>query len=215
MSESDFLHEEPPAYGGGGKPSPVLEYLRKLERALKRGDSTEHTHRPALKELLEALNEKIIATNEPKRSNCGAPDYVISRKRDQLSLGYVEAKDVGADLADIERSEQLKRYLASLSSLLLTDYVEFRWFVDGKKRETFRLATLTAGGKLTPVSPEELERARHLIESFLAQRPVDINSAEELARRLANLTHVIRDIIIGAFQTGAASQQLRYEPQAA
>ena len=209
MSESDFLHEEPPAYGGGGKPSPVLEYLRKLERALKRGDSTEHTHRPALKELLEALNEKIIATNEPKRSNCGAPDYVISRKRDQLSLGYVEAKDVGADLADIERSEQLKRYLASLSSLLLTDYVEFRWFVDGKKRETFRLATLTAGGKLTPVSPEELELARHLIESFLAQRPVDINSAEELARRLANLTHVIRDIIIGAFQTGAASQQLR------
>lgn len=86
MTESDFLHEEPPAYGaGGGKPSPVLEYLRKLERALKRGDSTEHTHRGALTELLEALNDKIIATNEPKRSDCGAPDYVISRKRDHLS----------------------------------------------------------------------------------------------------------------------------------
>ena len=151
-AEENFLREEPPAYGGGGKPSPVLEYLRKIERALKRGDSTEHTHRPALKELLEALNEKIIATNEPKRSACGAPDYVISRKRDQLSLGYVEAKDIGADLGDIERGEQLKRYLASLPSLLLTDYVEFRWFVDGKKRETFRLANVTTGGKLTPVS---------------------------------------------------------------
>ena len=208
MSDGDFLHEEPPAYGGG-KPSPVLEYLRKLERSLKRGDATEHTHRPALKELLETLNEKIIATNEPKRSACGAPDYVISRKRDQLSLGYIEAKDVGADLDEIERGEQLRRYLGSLPSLLLTDYVEFRWFVDGKKRETFRLANVTAGGKLTPASPDELERARHLLESFLAQRPVDIASAEELARRLANLTHVIRDIIIGAFQTGAASQQLR------
>lgn len=85
MTDSDFLHEEPPAYGaGGGKPSPVLEYLRKIERALKRGDATEHTHRGALTELLEALNDKIIATNEPKRSDCGAPDYVISRKRDQF-----------------------------------------------------------------------------------------------------------------------------------
>ena len=118
----------------------MLEYLRKLERALKRGDATEHTHRPALKELLEELNDKIIATNEPKRSDCGAPDYVISRKRDQLSLGYVEAKDVGADLDDVARSEQLKRYLASLPSLMLTDYLEFRWFVDGKKRESFRIA---------------------------------------------------------------------------
>lgn len=207
MSQADFLHEEPPGYGG--QPSPLLDYVRKLERALKRGNSTEHTHRPALKELLESLNDKIIATNEPKRSDCGAPDYVISRKRDHLSLGYVEAKDVGVDLAEIERGEQLKRYLASLPSLLLTDYVEFRWFVDGKKRETFRLAQVSAGGKLTPADSEELERARHLLESFLAHKPVDIASAEELARRLANLTHVIRDIIIGAFQTGAASQQLR------
>lgn len=142
MTDGDFLHEEPPAYGSGGKPTPVPNYLRKLERALKRGDSTEHTHRPALKELIEALDEKVIATNEPKRSECGAPDYVVSRKRDQLSLGYIEAKDIGADLNEIERSEQIKRYLALLPSLLLTDYVEFRWFVDGKKRETFRLANV-------------------------------------------------------------------------
>ena len=210
MIDGDFLHEEPPAYGrGDGKPSPILDYLRKIERALKRGDATEHTHRPALKELIEALDDKLIAPNEPKRSDCGAPDYVVSRTRDQLSLGYIEAKDLGADLTEIERGEQLKRYLASLSNLLLTDYVEFRWFVDGKKRETFRLATLQPGGKLVPVSTEEMERAKNLLLAFLTQRPVDIASAEELARRLAKLTHVIRDIITGAFQTGQASQQLR------
>jgi hypothetical protein len=130
-TEANFLHEEPPPYGGVGKPAPLPDYLRKPERAFKRGDATEHTHRPALKELLESLDDKIIATNEPKRSECGAPDYVVSRKRDQLSLDYIEAKDIGADLTEIERSEQLKRHLASLPNLLLTDYVEFRWFVDG------------------------------------------------------------------------------------
>lgn len=34
MTDADFLHEEPPAYGGGGKPAPLTEYLRILERAL-------------------------------------------------------------------------------------------------------------------------------------------------------------------------------------
>src|ERR1017187_10965958 len=209
MTDADFLHEEPPSYGGGGKPAPLTEYLRKLERALQRGDATEHTHRPALKALIEALDENVICTNEPKRSACGAPDYVVSRKRDQLTLGYIEAKNIGVDLADHERGDQLKRSIPALPNLLFTDYVEFRWFVDGKKRETFRLATVAPGGKLAPVSAEEMERAKSLLLAFLTQRPVDIASAEELARRLAKLTHVIRDIIIGAFHTQQASQQLR------
>jgi hypothetical protein len=205
----DFLHEEPPAYGSGGKPAPLTEYLNKIERALKRGDATEHTHRPALKELIEALDENVICTNEPKRSACGAPDYVVSRKREQLTLGYIESKNIGADLANEEGGGQLKRYLPALPNLLLTDYLEFRWFADGKKRETFRFASVAPGGRLTPLPPDELERARLLLLGFLSQKPVDIASAEQLARRLANLTHLIRDIIIRAFQVGQASQQLR------
>src|SRR5271166_182111 len=100
MSDADFLHEEPPGYGGGGTPAPLAQYLRKLERALKRGDATEHTHRPALKELIEALDPNVVCTNEPKRSQCGAPDYVVSRRRDQITIGNMEAKDIGADLAE-------------------------------------------------------------------------------------------------------------------
>lgn len=209
MNSDASLREASPAYGAGGQPSPLLEYLHKLERALKKGNATEHTHRPALKELLEALDDKIVATNEPKRSACGAPDYEVSRRRDGLKLGHVEAKDVGVDLGETERSEQLRRYLPSLSNLILTDYLEFRWFVEGKKRETFRLANVAPGGKLTPASPGELERARRLLEGFLSQKPVDIGSAKELAGRLANITHNVRDIIIGAFDTRNASRQLR------
>ena len=53
MSEGDLLHEEPAGYGGVRQGTPVADYLRKIERALKRGDATEHTYRPALKDLLE------------------------------------------------------------------------------------------------------------------------------------------------------------------
>jgi hypothetical protein len=53
-----------------------------------------------------------------------------------------------------------------MPNLLLTDYHEFRWFVEGKKRETFRLANVVPGGKLAPVAADELERARLLLLGF-------------------------------------------------
>jgi len=208
MIEGDLLQENPSPYGAG-RAGPVQDYLRELERALRRGEATEHTHRGTLKTLLEALAPGIVATNEPKRSGCGAPDYVISREPGGLTLGHVEAKDVGADLAREERGEQVGRYLAALPNLLLTDYLEFRWFVDSKKRETFRLANALPGGRITAVAEEDLERARRLLIGFLSERPAGIASAEELARRLAGLAHLIRDAILRAFQRQEASQQLR------
>ncbi|MFM7369057.1 MAG: hypothetical protein ACKO2Z_14965, partial [Sphaerospermopsis kisseleviana] len=62
------------------------------------------------------------------------------RKRDLL-IGYVEAKDVGVDLANIEKTEQLERYRESHigANFILTNYLEFRWYVDGK----MRLKTIT------------------------------------------------------------------------
>lgn len=38
----------------------------------------------------------ILVTNEPARINCGAPDYVLTRK--EVPVGYIEAKDIGVDL---------------------------------------------------------------------------------------------------------------------
>ena len=55
----------------------------------------------------------------------------------------------------------------------------------------------------------EQARAIELIKRFLAQNPIVINSASELALRLAHLTHMVRDIIVEAFACGEASQQLR------
>jgi len=47
--------------------SPITNYIKEIEAALKQGNATEHTHRPALKGLVEALREKVTATNEPQR----------------------------------------------------------------------------------------------------------------------------------------------------
>jgi hypothetical protein len=113
-------------------------YRRQIERELQAGNATEHTHRPALKTLIESLAPGVTATNEPKhRTDCGAPDILVSRstKHGPMRLGYIEAKDVDKDLSEAEKSDQLKRYFRSLDNLILTDYLEFRWYVDSQRCE--------------------------------------------------------------------------------
>lgn len=94
-------------------------YLQAVADNLALGNATEHTHRPALKRFLESLAEGLNAVNEPGRITCGAPDFVVLKNG--LVAGYVETKDVGASLSEIEKTDQLKRYRRSLGNLLLTD----------------------------------------------------------------------------------------------
>jgi len=91
---------------------PLKEYLHSVENALKAGNATEHTHRPALKALIESMDLQVIATNEPKRIACGAPDYIITRNG--LTIGYIEAKDVGKSLAETERSANKSDWISGL-----------------------------------------------------------------------------------------------------
>lgn len=108
----------------------LTEYIQAIEKELVAGNATEPSHYPALKALIQGLTTGAIATNNPKHIECGAPDFVVTKG--VTTIGYIEAKDVGKSLDEAEKSEQLKRYRKSLSNLILTDYLEFRWYVDGE-----------------------------------------------------------------------------------
>ena len=171
----------------------INEYLKKIEKALSLGNATEHTHRPALKSLLEDIGGKgITATNEPKRVQCGAPDFIITRG--EIPFGYIEAKDVDRPLNPEEKSGQMKRYLEGLGNLILTDYLEFRWYVGGKRQLTERLAKINHKGEL--VREEDWEKkVKDLLLSFLEASHPAINNSRELADRMARLARLMRDII--------------------
>lgn len=179
-------------------------YIQAVAAAYAAGNATEHTYRPALQAFIQPLAPGVTATNEPKRVACGAPDYVIQRKG--LTLGYIEAKDIGISLDEIEKSEQLGRYRHALGNLILTDYLEFRWFVDGEKRASVRLAHLEKGKVL--LDAEGSERAVRILQEFLDHAPAPISSPEVLARHMARLTDMIRDIIVAAFKSGKQSYNL-------
>ncbi|MDR0569432.1 MAG: hypothetical protein LBG87_09540, partial [Spirochaetaceae bacterium] len=57
----------------------IQRYITELDGIYRAGNATEHSYRPALKTLLEALTSGLDITNEPKRIACGAPDFIVTR----------------------------------------------------------------------------------------------------------------------------------------
>ncbi|MFQ5852384.1 MAG: type ISP restriction/modification enzyme [Candidatus Binatia bacterium] len=191
-------------------PDPFRAYLQELRKNLSTGEATEHTYRPALKNLIEELESSLTATNEPKRVECGAPDFVVTLA--QIPIGYVEAKDVGVNLDIAERSEQMDRYRGSLNNLILTNYLEFRWYVEGEHRETARLANLSRGGHIRKTKVGDRAVA-DLFQRFFAQEVPSIGRPKELAERMASLARMTRDLIEETFrqesEEGALHAQLK------
>jgi very-short-patch-repair endonuclease/type I restriction-modification system DNA methylase subunit len=191
--------------------NPIHDYIQSLEKELAAGNTTEHTHRPALKTLFQSLNPAITATNEPQHITfVGAPDFRIINNK--LATGYVECKDIGKNLDEVLETAQLKRYLHSFHNLLLTDYLEFRWYVGGKLRLKKTLGTLVKN-KIKQ-DKDDFQGIEELLTAFLNNEPEPIGSPKELAGHMARLAHMIREIIIKALENELVTGSLHAQWQA-
>ncbi len=201
----------------------VAAFLAEIAGCLKSGIATEHTYRPALQQLFEAVLSPAKATNEPKHAQYGAPDFVI--QQGNVPIGHVEAKDIGVKLdqiiGDSERENprtregtQLRRYRAALPNLLFTNGLEWHWFVSGAARleHPLRVASWEkAKQKLVP-TPTAAADLAGLLSQFAAQQIPTINTPRELASRLAQAARWLHDVIVDVLtvqgETGDLHQQL-------
>lgn len=166
------------------------EYLKDVNRQYVTGFAREHAYRPSLQHLIESIIPDVLPTNDPARIECGAPDFILSRRK--IPVGYIEAKDIGDNLDKTEKGEQIKRYLA-LENLILTDYLEFRFYLNGQKVEQIRIAKVTASGKIKPI-PDNFDKLQTLLVNFAAFSGQTITSAKKLAEMMARKARLMRDV---------------------
>jgi predicted helicase len=178
------------------------EYLSAVDKLYRDGRATEHSYRGDLQRLLTALCKGVQVTNEPRRIACGAPDYILTRK--DIPVGYVEAKDVGVDLGSKTLKEQFDRYRGSLENLIITDYLEFRFFRSGEPTTSIRIGEVV-GGKVKPL-PAEFDKFTALINDFAAWQGQTITSAKKLAAMMAGKARLLADVIAAAVESDDQSQ---------
>jgi predicted helicase len=171
------------------------QYIANINQAYKRGTATEHTYRGDLKQLLESIVQDIIATNEPKRISCGAPDYVLTRK--DIPFGFIEAKDVGdKDLSGTKKTgnkEQFDRYKSSLDNLIFTDYIDFHFYLYDVFITKIAIAEIVNGEIIA--LPENFTTFTNLIKNFCLHVGQTIKSSKKLAEMMASKARLLADII--------------------
>lgn len=176
---------------------PIVNYINEVNKRFKTGISREHSYRGDLQTLLETLVPDIIATNEPARIDCGAPDYVITKK--DIPLGYIEAKDLDDNLDDKSHKEQFDRYRNSLSNLIITNYLEFRFYRDGEQVTIVRIGHIENGKVVA--NNENFQTFNDLIVNFCAYRGQTISSAAKLAKMMAGKARLLADVITNALNS--------------
>lgn len=178
----------------------VNDYTNKISEKYDTSYAQEHAYRIPLEELLKSLVKDIKVINDPKQvAHSIRPDFIIfSGKKHDILGGYIEAKDIDKNLDIVEKSDQLaKKYLPALSDLILTNYLEFRRYINGEKVETIIIGKLDKAKKKIDFDESKFESLINLLVDFIEQ-PADktIESADLLSSRLASKCLLLKEQII-------------------
>jgi hypothetical protein len=175
-------------------------YLVTLAASYRDG-GTEHSGRSALEALLNAFGSDAIASglyvqHEPRReADRGAPDFKV--KANGMILGYVEVKEIGANLDKVLKSEQIKRYRSLSNNIVVTDYLQFiRIDTEGKVLGRAQLAFASdLEGRTIRVNPDRAKEVAALLSAFFSSPPQGLERAQQLALALATRSKLLRDFL--------------------
>lgn len=189
------------------------EYIKQLDSLYKVGNTTEHSFRGTLAGYLQSLFPKLVVTNEPRRIDCGAPDYVITSKDEPIA--FLEAKDINDSDLDgrKEHKEQFERYKSSLNRIIFTDYLDFHLYIEGQFVNSVRIAE-THGNRIVGISENEA-KFNEIISILVSGGRQKITSSSSLARQMAAKAHLLAETIKlivqidGEKGKGEISSQLR------
>lgn len=179
------------------KKNAIEKYVAEISRQFATGKATEHSYRPALTDLLQALLPHYTVTNEPSRIECGAPDFILAKgpKTSLIPVAFVEAKDIGdSDLdGNNKHKEQFSRYKKSLDHLLFTDYLDFHLYEGETFVSSVRIAEIK--GKKIVLNETEILKFLEIIENLAKAEPQKITSSSNLAKMMANKARLLANVI--------------------
>ena len=169
-------------------------YFKEVQQNYRTKDTTEQSYRTQLENFLKSIDPKCSPLQESKHDKIfGAPDFKISYSG--IKVGYVETKDLGANLDDVLKTDQIKKYSDSISNLILTNYCRFVLLRNREKvLDVSLFSLLDLDNSKFKVSPEHISDFGKLMDTFLSYRSLSIKSSEVLARELSKKAILVKDI---------------------
>ncbi|WQR88926.1 N-6 DNA methylase [Helicobacter pylori] len=180
----------------------LKEYLESI-KDLTEGKGNELTHRSFLENLLNRLkdnfNKEFKIEHEPKRDQGSQPDFRVSFQG--LNIGYIENKRAGANLSQLLKSDQIRKYLELNPNLMLTDYLNFMWVGKDENnapliKKEISVASLDELSKPLKPKPQTERDLIELFKSFFNHEAAPITNAKDFATHLSPRTRYLKDALI-------------------
>ncbi|OOP94495.1 type ISP restriction/modification enzyme, partial [Helicobacter pylori] len=179
----------------------LKEYLKSIKDLTP--EKNELAHRSFLENLLNRLkdnfNKEFKIEHEPKKEQGSQPDFRVSFQG--LNIGYIENKRAGANLSQLLKSDQIRKYLELNPNLILTDYLNFMWVGKDENNAPLikkEISVASLGELSKPLKPKP-QTERDLIElfkSFFNHEAAPITNAKDFANALSAPTRYLKDALI-------------------
>ncbi len=186
----------------------VANYLNGIYTLLNDANAREESYYTILERFILILRDHLKRPGlrviiMPKKTDAGNPDFVIRDvDADARSgvVGYIEAKDPRKKLLTLENSPQVKRYREVFPNLILTNFLEFRFYRHGRPIDAVsiveQLPAAKTGTKPVPPAPQKEKKCLELFREYLSYTFTEKLDARKLARELAKRTRLMRDYVI-------------------
>ncbi|MDP2207243.1 MAG: N-6 DNA methylase, partial [Bacteroidota bacterium] len=169
-------------------------YIKSISSKFAHEETSEMGYRTDFEILLKGIFESINVRridHDAKAKQGNKPDFVVLNN--DVPILYIEAKDIGVSLDKVEKSEQMARYFG-YANLVLTDYVEFRFYRNGLPYSTpIKLADYDIKHRKIVAIPEHYEHAAKTLLHFTQSHKEPIRSGEHLSKIMGGKAQRIRD----------------------
>ncbi|MBU4445937.1 N-6 DNA methylase [bacterium] len=143
-----------------------------------------------IKGIFESINVKRI-DHDARAKQGNKPDFIVLNY--EVPILYIETKDIGVSLDKIEKSEQMTRYYG-YANLVLTDYLEFRFYRNGKRYECpIKIANYDIKHRTISSIPESYGHVAKTLVDFAQSHKEPIRSGEHLSKIMGGKAQRIRD----------------------
>jgi predicted helicase len=170
------------------------KYIQSISSKFSHKETSEMGYRAdfeiLLKEIFQSINVKRI-DHDARAKQGNKPDFVVINH--DVPILYIEAKDIGVPLDKVEKSEQMARYYG-YANLVLTDYVEFRFYRNGVRyEEPIIIASYDLKNRILNPLPQNYNHVAKSLLDFTQKHKEPIRSGEHLSKIMGGKAQRIRD----------------------
>ena len=137
-------------------------YIKSISFKFAHEETSEMGYRTDFEILLKGIFESINVRrvdHDARAKEGNRPDFIVLKS--DVPILYIEAKDIGVSLDKIEKSQQMARYFG-YANLVLTDYVEFRFYRNGLPYEApIKIANYNIKNRTIDRIPDNYERVEY------------------------------------------------------